>query len=213
MKAVTALHHTSKSRNAQYAALAIAAQGPLLAYMSNLGSIGYILLLCLSLALARFAYTQLTKKRSPNHFHYWLMLAYGNLGMLIGWLIDFDCLPLLREGICLCGCANSPLGQGAFCHCPYMYLGMYLGSLPCLFRKQSNKLTICPQALLGCLGMGPGMMLGSYLLTFWPITNPLLHFFLTVSAMITGMFLGMALVEKIAQLFGSRAKTRIQCRT
>ncbi len=160
--------------------------------MANSSISFYLLFSSFFLVGALCFYRRLRKPIQLSYYHWLLMFAYGNLGMLLGWLADFGWLPLLREGVCLCGCANSPLGEGAFCHCPFMYLGMYLGSLPCLISIPcKGKWKFCPKTFFSCLGMGPGMMLGSYCMTFFPIYSPTSYFFLSVFAMLLGMSLGM----------------------
>lgn len=183
-------------------------QGPLLAYMALLDWKGYLMLTALSSVLAFWVNAALKKGSSFHTTHWLMMLAFSNIGMWIGWMADFNFLPLLREGVCLCGCACSPLGTGAAFHCPWMYVGMYIGALPAMFLKNPQTNRVCWSNILGCLAMGPGMMLGTYFLSHLPIQNPLFHFFLTVFVMLLGMALGMLLVEKITQSFMRDAKSR-----
>lgn len=160
-------------------------QWPLLAYMANLNFWQGALLISIGVCGLFYLYYRLLKPISKAEINGITMFVYSNLGMLIGWLIDFEGLPLLREDVCLCGCANSTLGQG-LCHCLWMYIGMYIGAIPALWN---NRFSV--SCLLGCLAMGPGMWLGSYVMTFIPIFNPIFYFFLTIFAMIVGMLLGM----------------------
>ena len=184
-------------------------QGPLLAYMALLDWKGYLALTLLSSALGFWVNSLLKKGTSFHTMHWLMMLSFSNLGMWIGWMADFNFLPLLRDGICLCGCACSPLGLGAAFHCPWMYAGMYLAALPAMLLKNPQTNRVCSANILGCLAMGPGMMLGTYLLSHLPIQNPIFHFFLTVFVMLVGMALGMLVTEKTVHAFRKRSTVAV----
>lgn len=186
---------TSFQRWSVFAGFAL--QGPLLAYMAALPPFGYLLLLALSLGIAFWSDYVLKKNPTFHATHWLMMLSFSNIGMWLGWMADFEFLPLLREGVCLCGCACSPLGTGAAFHCPWMYAGMYIGALPAMLLKNPKTKKFCRHNILGCLAMGPGMMLGTYLLSHLPIQQPILHFFLTASVMLIGMVVAMFTVERL----------------
>jgi hypothetical protein len=198
------VHHTMKLRVATF--IGIFLQGPLLAYMADFRWVGYGILSIIAFGLAIWAYKALVEAPSFHKKHWLLMAAYSNLGMWIGWIADFGFLPLLRDGVCLCGCACSPLGIGAAFHCPWMYVGMYLGALPAILLKDPATQKICPKAILGCVAMGPGMLISTWAFSYVPISNPIIHLFLTAIIMLLGMHMGMHIVDKI---FALRALRKI----
>lgn len=177
---------------------AIAAQGPLLAWLGTVGSTwGMVLTVASVLVGAVVAF----------HFHTWrtvpwatmiiAMLALGNGGMLLGWAADAGWGPVIRDGVCLCGCPRSPLGFGLLGF-GGMHSGMLLASLPALWIPSRDVPTwtgslsrFVGHGLLCFLGMLIGMELAAGLMGFLPIVEPRFQFFLTWAAMLLGMLLGM----------------------
>ncbi len=150
----------------------------------------------------------------------WAMLALGNIGMIIGWMADFGFGPLIKEGVCLCGCPISPIGGGLISKFGWMYKGMALASLPCFFiirpashtrfsKSFKNVENNNPRLHLPCksislrseifhaiactVGMLLGMFIACKLLSYLPIRNAYTHFIYTYLFMTLGMALGMIL--------------------
>jgi hypothetical protein len=184
--------------------VALGLQGVLLAYMSraswpmaagliSAGAIlGYLLMVFFKKNLGGFVVNLI-----------FAMLALGNVGMLIGWTAEWGFGPLIRNGVCLCGCCNSPIGQGATQLTGWMYSGMALAGLPCFwlipfgmncassqtFRRILNLIhgLICTACMLA------GMWVGAEIMTYFSAFGPRTRFFLTFIAMSVGMSAGMVM--------------------
>ncbi|MEM6820932.1 MAG: heavy metal translocating P-type ATPase [Verrucomicrobiota bacterium] len=116
-------------------------QAPLIAYAGDFSVAGW--LTCLVL----FAYPSIAIVRNHNRWtqntHILLMaLLWGNIGMLLGWIAQTGFQPIVHEGICLCGCPDSPFGLGLIGFPTTMHLGMILGgmfgTLIALSRSQNS---------------------------------------------------------------------------
>ncbi|MBE2180983.1 MAG: cation-translocating P-type ATPase [Chthoniobacterales bacterium] len=122
------------------------------------------------------------------------MFSVGGLTMLAGWWADAGFAAVVRDGVCLCGCAKSNMGLGLLVKFTWMDAGMLAAALPALFidRSVARRFSIrfwCWGA--GLAGMFAGMELGALALAGLPVTAPSAQFFLTYAAMVCGMCLGM----------------------
>lgn len=111
--------------------------------------------------------------------------------MLAGWWVDAGWGPAVRDGICLCGCPDSTLGQGIFGRFNWMMAGMLAASVPMVFFEKSIRPRwVC--GVVSMLGMVIGMELAMGAMTLIPVEQqPQVHFFATYSASIIGMCVGM----------------------
>ncbi|MEZ4216545.1 MAG: hypothetical protein R3E88_08710 [Myxococcota bacterium] len=129
------------------------------------------------------------------------MLALGNLGMLLGWMADFGFGPLVREGLCLCGCADSVVGRGLVAGARWMHAGMLAACIPALVavRPARAHLEASPSArarwaahvALCPVGMLAGMLGAAGLLASAPVADPALRVVASFAAMGVGMAAGM----------------------
>jgi P-type Cu+ transporter len=126
------------------------------------------------------------------------MLTVGNLGMLLGWWADAGFGPIIRDGVCLCGCPKSSMGAGLFERFSTMHVGMMLAGFPLmlwlqdpaqsLFRSLSGRWL---HALWITVGMGVGMWFAAGVLALLPLIQAQTQFYLTYLGMCLGMMLGM----------------------
>lgn len=131
-----------------------------------------------------------------------VMLASGNLGMLIGWCGEWGFQPLVREGNCLCGCPMSIYGQGVGFGFSWMHVGMILGCAPIfllrgLHRLDSSKLLLLGRCSFCFVGMWLGMGSGALLVGPLQFSSQHVQFFANFGTMVFGMLLGMVLLEKL----------------
>ncbi len=185
--------------------LTVLVQPPLLVWLAGMslvefGGVAVVLGAVLSLAV-----WQLLALRPLPRLGAWLavMLGSGNLGMLVGWCATWGFAPIVRQGICLCGCPNSPFGQGVAFNWSLMDVGMLLGCLPLVFLRRADgswfwdrvQVGRCGYCLVGMLlGMhGSALLVGGQV---FPTAE--LQFFGNVLAMTCGMLLGMGLMEKVS---------------
>lgn len=191
-------------RRATAAGLACATLGPVLAFHGALsGQAALALIVCLvvvGVALARW----LASPPAAGLFvpidrfaesYRWRgvaeMFAFGNLAMLIGWWADAGFGPIIRDGVCLCGCPKSSMGSGLLHLFTWMNLGMLLGSLPMWPRRaDANALGHFGVMLLG---MFAGMVAAEWVMARFVPLDPQRHFFLTAAAIAIAMGLGMLL--------------------
>ena len=129
-------------------------------------------------------------KRDTDHPYnfFWkhalAMFAYGNLGMLIGWMADYNFGAILGDNLCV---NVNPQGTGI--HISWMHVGMTIGSMPIVVFNQTKYWRI---HIFFCLfGMLVGMECVSYLLGYIQISDSSYQFGLTFLLMILGMMLGM----------------------
>jgi hypothetical protein len=122
------------------------------------------------------------------------MFSLGGVAMLMGWWADAGLAPVVRNGVCLCGCANSAMGLGLFAKLNWMTAGMVVASLPALFidvRRVPRAWHRVFHWLAGLLGMIVGMETAMWVMSQLPTTLPQVHFFATYGAMAFGMLTGM----------------------
>lgn len=180
----------------------IALQGPMLAYMGAL-PMGYTLLLSLATILLGCWIAQALPKwkQAPTLNLVVGMLALGNLGMLLGWSAHAGFGAVIRDGVCLCGCPKSALGQGLVGF-SWMQAGMLLSSIPALFvanplpsatSPNRQRLSFLGHAGACLIGMLAGMEFASYVMSLIPVggDSAQAQFFLTFLAMTCGMVFGM----------------------
>lgn len=182
----------------------VAAHGPLIAHLLGLDAWSALGLTLVTVALA-WVVTRLFFRvgQGLTLLLVGTMTILGSAGMLVGWTADWGFLPVIREGVCLCGCPNSPLGLGATDVASWMYGGMVLASLPAglLVRPEGFRLTRrdrvhalwLAHAPLCFGGMIAGMWAGAWAVAKVPVAVPEVSFVLTATAMNGGMVLGMLL--------------------
>ncbi|HSI84653.1 MAG TPA: cation-translocating P-type ATPase [Candidatus Methylacidiphilales bacterium] len=179
-------------------AVCFAVQGPILTHLGQTDMVAYVLSGLTSLMAGLLV------------LHYWRALRYhlswqmaismlsaGNLAMLIGWWGDAGLGPIIREGVCLCGCATSPLGKGLW-HPHYMHTAMVLGSLPAMALVSDGSKALAGSAwqrwrhsIFLTIGMLAGMMFSGYIISCLRLPDPQVEFFFSYFAMSVGMVLGM----------------------
>ena len=191
---------------AVFLCLAVWAQPPLLIWMAGLGplevTVGVAIGALISLILWHVLVRHPLKRLSA-----WLavMLGSGNLGMLIGWVATWGFEPIIREGMCLCGCPKSPFGQGVALNFGLMHVGMLLGCAPIFFLRRADGHTLWDGFQIGrcgfCLfGMVIGMNLGALLVGGLTFSSGQVQFMVNFAAMCCGMLLGMGLMEKAGEV-------------
>jgi heavy metal translocating P-type ATPase len=176
-------------------AAALAAQGPFIAWLGGFhgtAAAGFILLF-LAAAAAVFLLSRHRTFSAPARMTL-TMFAAGGLAMLTGWWADAGFAAVVRDGVCLCGCAQSDMGLGLLGRLSWMDAGMLLAALPGLFLDRpatagAGSRVWCWMA--GLAGMFLGMELGASVLAGLPVVNASAQFFLTYAAMTVGMCLGM----------------------
>jgi hypothetical protein len=136
------------------------------------------------------------------------MFSAGGLAMLAGWWADAGFAAVVREGVCLCGCAKSNMGLGLLATFTWMDAGMLLAALPGLFVDREIFRSISSRIwcwLAGLAGMFLGMEAGAVALAGLPVTAAPAQFFFTYAAMVLGMCLGMLAGCEGARLLQRRA--------
>ncbi len=173
----------------------IAVQGPVIAHLGAFQGMTAAGFVALFAAAAAVAFFWLRRRRFERQAEMALgMFSLGGVAMLAGWWADAGFGAVVRDGVCLCGCANSAMGLGIFAKANWMSAGMVVASLPALALESRE--TRRWSARLGCwlVGLG-GMLVGmqgaAWLMAQLPTTNPQVHFFATYGAMAFGMVLGM----------------------
>jgi hypothetical protein len=122
------------------------------------------------------------------------MFAVGGIAMLAGWWADAGFGPVIRDGVCLCGCPKSVLGWGMISKITGMQLAMVFASLPValwfgpVLPERSRRLK---HWMIGLLGMVAGMEAAGFAMAQIPTIQPQLHFVLSFVAMMLGMTGGM----------------------
>lgn len=192
------------------------AQGPLLAYLLAAPWPGWVALGSLSAVLAALVLRWFGRASAFAGGLTIAMLALGNVGMLVGWMADFGFGPLVREGVCLCGCWSSALGRGLVSGPSWMQGGMLMASAPALVvvrparsyldavpgrrRDWITHLALCP------LGMWTGMLGAAALLAAVPVVNPVANLVATFLAMSGGMAAGMLLTCRALDRLATRRR-------
>ena len=159
-------------------AAALAAQGPAIAWLGGFRgttAAGFIALF-LAAALVLLLWTR-DRTWSPSARMTTAMFTVGGLAMLAGWWIDAGLGAVVRNGVCLCGCPDSPLGQGLLGKISWMEAGMLAG-----------------------------MKLAAGALAGLPVNeaSASAQFFLTYAAMVVGMCLSMLAGCELARLVPAR---------
>jgi Cu+-exporting ATPase len=176
-------------------AVALALQGPVIAWLGGFrgaGAAGFVILF-LAAAGAVLLWSR-DRIWSPAARMTMAMFSAGGLAMLAGWWADAGFAAVVRDGVCLCGCADSNMGLGLLATFTWMDAGMLLAALPGLFVDREIFQSVSSRVwcwLAGLVGMFLGMEVGAIALAGLPITAASAQFFLTYAAMVLGMCLGM----------------------
>jgi heavy metal translocating P-type ATPase len=130
------------------------------------------------------------------------MASFGGVGMLAGWMLDAGGGPIVRDGVCLCGCAKSVLGLGIVSPFNWMHGLMALGSLPAAAMLAGGGPPtraawgrLARNAFFCLAGMLLGMQAAAWTMSLVRVAQPQVHFFLTFAGMTLGMFAGMLGLE------------------
>ena len=190
-------------------AAALALQGPAIAWLGGFHGAGAAGFVVIFLA-AGGAVLLWSRDRiwSPAARMTMAMFSAGGLAMLAGWWADAGFAAVVREGVCLCGCAKSNMGLGLLATFTWMDAGMLLAALPGLFVDREIFRSISSRIwcwLAGLAGMFLGMEAGAVALAGLPVTAAPAQFFFTYAAMVLGMCLGMLAGCEGARLLQRRA--------
>ena len=190
-------------------AAALALQGPAIAWLGGFHGAGAAGFVVIFLA-AGGAVLLWSRDRiwSPAARMTMAMFSAGGLAMLAGWWADAGFAAVVREGVCLCGCAKSNMGLGLLATFTWMDTGMLLAALPGLFVDREIFRSISSRIwcwLAGLAGMFLGMEAGAVALAGLPVTAAPAQFFFTYAAMVLGMCLGMLAGCEGARLVQRRA--------
>jgi len=189
-------------------AVALALQGPAIAWLGGFHgatAAGFVILF-LAAAGAVLLWSR-DRVWSPAARMTMAMFSAGGLAMLAGWWADAGFAAVVREGVCLCGCAQSNMGLGLLATFTWMDAGMLLAALPGLFVDREIFRSVSARVwcwMAGLVGMFAGMEVGAAALAGLPITAASTQFFLTYAAMVLGMCLGMLVGCEAAQWLARR---------
>ncbi len=189
-------------------ACALAAQGPAIAWLGGFNAapaFGFIVLF-LAAAVVVLVWSRQRFWSAPARMTM-AMFSVGGLAMLAGWWADAGFAAVVRDGVCLCGCAASNMGLGLLVKLTWMDAGMFAAALPGLFLDREAARSFSGRVwcwIAGLIGMFVGMELGALALAGLPVTNPSAQFFLTYAAMVGGMCLGMLAGCELARMFAAR---------
>ncbi len=128
------------------------------------------------------------------------MLGPSSLGMLIGWWVEVDFGPVMREGHCLC-CGGMGLTEGGW-KVPWMALGMIAAGLPGMWLGLSRWGSFFgrwPALGLVAAGMVLGMNWGAIKVLEWMGPRHPWQFTGAFLGMICGMLLGMGFSCALAE--------------
>ncbi len=178
-------------------AIALALQGPVIAWLGGFhgaGAAGFVILF-LAAAAAVLLWSR-DRAWSPAARMTMAMFSAGGLAMLAGWWADAGFAAVVRDGVCLCGCAQSNMGLGLLAKFTWMDAGMLLAALPGLFVDKDIFRSVSSRVwcwFAGLAGMFLGMEVGAAALAGMPVDakSASAQFFLTYAAMVLGMCLGM----------------------
>lgn len=191
----------------------LAVQGPIIATLGGFGRTQTALFVLLFLSAGGALFLLASRfERDPLARMSLTMFSLGGLGMLTGWWVDAGFAPVVRDGICLCGCAASILGAGLVSKLNWMNAGMLASAIPMYFEVDPRFRSA--RSRLGCwagglIGMFVGMELAGLAMMLIPVaSHPQLHFFATYAAMLTGMTLGMVVACQVAQRWVLRSDAR-----
>jgi len=189
-------------------ALALALQGPVVAWLGGFhgaAAIGFVALF-LTAATAVLLWSR-DRAWSRAARMTMAMFSVGGLAMLAGWWADAGFAAVVRDGVCLCGCAKSNMGLGLLVKFTWMDASMLLAALPGLFTDKEIFHSISSRVwcwVAGLIGMFVGMEAGAVALAGLPIVNASAQFFLTYAAMVLGMCVGMLAGCAAARRFVTR---------
>lgn len=176
-------------------AATIVLQGPVVAYLGGFGgttALGFLFLFAATgLVVAALGQTRAWTRPAAMATS---MFGLGGLLMLVGWWMDAGFGAVVRNGVCLCGCARSDMGWGLFLQPNWMLVGMVAASLPALRLEpagDAKRRWLCWAA--GLVGMILGMEISALLMALIPVVEAAagLHFFATYGVMVLGMTWGM----------------------
>ena len=190
-------------------AIALALQGPVIAWLGGFrgpSAIGFIVLF-LAAAASVLLWSR-DRVWSPAARMTMAMFSVGGLAMLAGWWADAGFAAVVRDGVCLCGCAQSNMGLGLLAKFTWMDAGMLLAALPGLFVDKEIFRSVSSRVwcwIAGLVGMFLGMEIGAVALAGLPVTAASAQFFLTFAAMVLGMCVGMLAGCEAARWFARRA--------
>lgn len=180
--------------------LGIALQGILISWLGNfnIASSAWLIALFLTAAAALFFFAR-QRPWQPDAAMAAGMFSIGGFAMLLGWFVDAGLAPIVREGVCLCGCPKSSLGWGLL-QPNWMLAGMTLGMIPTLRFEPAFRFTnkvLC--GFVGFLGMLLGMAAAATIMAQIPVLQQTasFHFFATYAAMVVGMLSGMLIACRI----------------
>lgn len=118
----------------------------------------------------------------------YIMLTFGNAGMIGGWWIDAGFRPL--EGSATCDCATA-IFTGVVQ--PWMWIGMFvLGNVGMAFFAKHRHAQPWAMYTGGNVGMGVGMLLGGWLAAQYPWANLQAAGWISLVGMTMGMIAGMS---------------------
>ena len=191
-------------------ALALALQGPVIAWLGGFrgaSAAGFVILF-LAAAAAVLLWSR-DRVWSPAARMTMAMFSVGGLAMLGGWWADAGFAAVVRDGVCLCGCAQSNMGLGLLAKFTWMDAGMLLAALPGLFVDQQIFRSVSSRVwcwMAGLVGMFAGMEISAMALAGLPIdaNSASAQFFLTFAAMVLGMCVGMLAGCEVARRLALR---------
>ena len=189
-------------------ASALAMQGPTLAWLGGFHgatAFGFVVLF-LAAATMVLLWSRKREWSAPARMTM-AMFSVGGLAMLAGWWADAGFAAVVRDGVCLCGCAKSNMGLGLLVKFTWMDAGMLAAALPGLFFDRDAARPVPGRVwcwIAGLFGMFAGMELGAVALAGLPVSHPSAQFFLTYAAMVAGMCLGMLAGCELARAFPAR---------
>jgi hypothetical protein len=146
-------------------AVALALQGPVIAWLGGFhgaGAVGFIVLF-LAAAAGVLLWSR-ERAWSPAARMTMAMFSVGGLAMLAGWWADAGFAAVVRDGVCLCGCAQSNMGLGLLAKFTWMDAGMLLAALPGLFVDKDIFRSVSSRVwcwIAGLVGMFLGMEIGA----------------------------------------------------
>jgi Cu2+-exporting ATPase/Cu+-exporting ATPase len=172
----------------------LALQGPFIVYLGGFQGVAAYGFLALFLATGALCWLALLRRPITKLAEMTLgMFSLGGLAMLLGWWADAGFAAVVRNGVCLCGCADSTMGLGIFAKLNWMDASMVLASLQMVaFERRGRGRLLCWVA--GLFGMLAGMEAAAWVMSHIVPTLPGMQFFATYAAMMLGMSVGMVSV-------------------
>ena len=172
---------------------ALAIQGPVIVYLGGFNGVTALAFVVLFFAAAACCALWIARRPLGAFSEMALgMFSVGGLAMLIGWWADAGFAPVVREGVCLCGCVASNMGLGLFAKWNWMDASMVVASVPAVFFEETRNNRWMYWGV-GVLGMLIGMEAAAWMMGHLPMAYPQASFFGTYGAMVFGMCFGMIL--------------------